>query len=145
MSRNAGWILVLLVSACAGRSARPAPQAALEPAAGSKGLFVGHDQSGALVIAATHYDAMRGLAVSAEEIGAPVEDGRRQMLCEREMPTGTHVPRWICRYQADIDDVREQTLNDFTAPRLAIERRGATSAPAQQIAVPHGAPHPPSR
>ena len=66
-----------------------------------------------------------GLATTAEELGMPARKGSNgQMLCQREMLTGTHVPRWICRYQDDIRRERELTRDWLDQPRLSFARGG---------------------
>jgi len=79
--------------------AAPTPQ--LTRKGGDHGLFVGHTSTGVVVVAATHYNAMNGLAVMAGDIeGTDVDDGS-SMLCRREQVTGSHYPQWICRYKED--------------------------------------------
>jgi hypothetical protein len=77
-------------------------------------LYVGHSDWGDIVVAATHYDAMGGLAVNANDVG---RTGKERMICDREMLTGTHVPTWICRYQKDVDDERSATRDWLDKPR----------------------------
>jgi len=87
------------------------------------GLFVGHSTNGDVVIASTHYGAMSGLATTAQELGLPGnKDKDGQMLCAREMLTGTHVPRWTCRYQDDITRERELTRDWLDQPRMSFAR-----------------------
>lgn len=91
----------------------------------SPGLFMGHSQSGDVVVAATHYDAMSGLATTDADLGLPArknQDGR--MLCRREVLTGTHLPRWTCRYVAEIERDRQlaQDFLDETRLNLASAR-----------------------
>lgn len=67
-------------------------------------LFVGHSDSGDMVVSATHADAMRGLAVPASQLGihnAADPDGA--VLCRREVPTGTHLGFWSCRYVSELE------------------------------------------
>ena len=45
-----------------------------------------------LRIAATHYHSMTGVALQQDE--SPV-------TCKREMMTGSHIPRWYCRFGDD--------------------------------------------
>jgi hypothetical protein len=63
------------------------------------GLFVGHTNSGVLVVAARHIDAMNGLAVLAGDVEARDYDEASLMFCRREVVTGSHFPQWICRPQ----------------------------------------------
>jgi hypothetical protein len=88
------------------------------------GLFVGHSTNGDVVIAATHYGAMSGLATTADELGlkANEKDNDSKMLCQREMPTGTHVPRWVCRYQGDVARERQLTRDWLDQPRLSFTK-----------------------
>ena len=44
--------------------------------------------------------------------------GSGDMLCKREMLTGTHVPHWVCRYQDDIDAERERLHSALSVPRF---------------------------
>ena len=86
---------------------------------GSPGLFVGHSQSGEVVVAASHYDAMTGLATTDKDLGlAPRKDGDGRMLCQQEMLTGTHVPRWICRYVEDMERTRQMTRDFLMSPTV---------------------------
>ena len=78
-------------------------------------LFVGHSNNGEVVVASTHYDAMGGLAVASTDIGRA--GARQDMICDREMLTGTHVAQWICRYKKDIDDERHATQDWLDKPR----------------------------
>jgi len=89
------------------------------------GLYVGHSTQGDVVVASTHYDAMSGLATTAQELGLSANDDSKegQMVCQREMPTGTHVPRWICRYKEDIRRERELTRDWLDQPRLSFSGR----------------------
>ena len=77
-------------------------------------LFVGHSDTGEVVVASTHYDAMGGLAVASSDIGLK---GKEDMVCSREMLTGTHVAKWICRYKKDLDDERQATQDWLDTPR----------------------------
>ncbi len=77
-------------------------------------LFVGTSVDGDLVVAASHYDAMRGVAIAADEIGENNKDG---LTCAREMPTGTHVPAWYCRYDKEAEQERRATQDWLVKPR----------------------------
>ena len=118
------WLwLALLLPACAG--ANKASQAVLMSPAGSPGLFVGHTDDGEVVVAATHYKAMNGLATTDVDLGLPArKDGSGNMLCARQVTTGTHIPRWICRYQEDVEAERVSTQNDLNF--LLFAGRGIT-------------------
>jgi hypothetical protein len=84
---------------------------------------VGHSQHGEVVVAATHYRAMIGLATTDVDLGlTPRKYGSGEMLCKREMLTGTHVPRWICRYQEDLDTDRDRLHTELAVPRLSMDR-----------------------
>ena len=77
-------------------------------------LVVGHSDRGEVVVATTHYDAMGGLAVAASDIG---EKGKEDMICDREMLTGTHVAKWICRYKKEMAEERSATQDWLDKPR----------------------------
>jgi hypothetical protein len=84
------------------------------------GVFVGHSETGEVVIAASHYDAMNGVAVADVDLGlAPNKSGSGGMLCRREVPTGSHVPHWFCRYTEDMAAERQFTLNMLQQPMLS--------------------------
>ena len=79
------------------------PPAADEP----PHLFVGHSDSGEVLVSATHADAMRGLAVPASQLDIHnADDPDGAVLCRREVPTGTHLPFWSCRYVSEIEHDR---------------------------------------
>jgi hypothetical protein len=113
LARTAAVVAVVLAG-CAG------PQESVNRSE----FFVGHSSDGDVVIAATHYGAMSGMATTAEELGLKGDDKSkdRKMLCQRETPTGTHVPRWVCRYQADIARERELTRDWLDQPRLSFSK-----------------------
>jgi len=91
------------------------------------GLYLGRSVQGDVVVAATHYEAMTGLATTDEELGLRARKGSDgQMRCQREMPTGTHVPLWTCRYVAESDDMRRQTQDWLNRPQFSIVSRRAT-------------------
>jgi hypothetical protein len=71
-------------------------------------VYVGHGTDGELVMASTHYQSMTGFALASTDLKAT---GRKEvdMVCKREMLTGTHLPEWICRYQADVEQDRDAT------------------------------------
>ena len=122
MTRNFLLVFASLVSACAARSkvvAAPEPVAQKSgpgvqgPASRSDEappLMVGRGLDGELVMASTHHDAMNGLAVASAEIGASARsDGNTDLVCKREVITGTHLPEWICRYRADVEEAQKKT------------------------------------
>lgn len=116
---------VVLVAGCAG-SQRSAQVDSLSRS--NTGLFVGHSTQGDVVLAASHYDAMTGLATTDQDLGLSArKNGEGQMLCQREMPTGTHVPRWNCRYEDDIRDQRQAARDWLDRPHLSYA--GRTSMP----------------
>jgi hypothetical protein len=111
-----GALLVLL--GCA--SHRAARTVALqEHGDPSHPLYVGHSDTGDVVVAASHFDAMSGTAVAAAAIG---EKGDDKMICVREMLTGTHIPTWVCRYQNETDFNRNLTQDLLKAPRNCTSR-----------------------
>jgi hypothetical protein len=82
---------------------------------------MGHSAGGDLVVAATHYDAMVGLATTADEMGLPMRKGSNgEMLCQREMLTGSHLPTWTCRYKEDIDQARRIARDWLDTPNLTL-------------------------
>jgi hypothetical protein len=109
MVRKAVLALFVLLSACASNRASSSARAPIELTEKGHGLFVGHTDNGDVVIAATHYNAMNGLAVLDTDLGIPAKDSQGLMLCAREVVTGTHLPHWMCRYQRDIDRERLDT------------------------------------
>jgi hypothetical protein len=115
MVRSAGIMLVVFFSACASNLAQTRPDS-IELTEKSHGLFVGHTDNGDVVVAATHYNAMNGLAVLDTDLGVPAKDSAGMMLCQRSVTTGSHMPRWICRYQDAIDRERAASQNDMNAP-----------------------------
>lgn len=115
MVRSAGLMLVVFLSACAGNRAQTRPDS-IELTEKGHGLFVGHTDNGDVVVAATHYNAMNGLAVLDTDLGVPAKDSAGLMFCQRMVVTGTHLPHWICRYQDAIDRERAASQNDLNAP-----------------------------
>ena len=116
-TRTATLALFAVLSACAAHRSSGSTLVLREK---SPGLFVGHSEDGEVVIASTHYDAMNGLAVIDSDLGI---DSRRggdgAMVCKREMPTGTHVPHWMCRYVDDLAHERQLVLNTLQQPALS--------------------------
>lgn len=83
-------------------------------------LVVGHSESGEVVVSSTHLDAMRGLAIPESEIGVKgPEDVDGTLLCSRQIPTGSHMPRWICRYVHEIDQERLRTQAFLQAAKVS--------------------------
>jgi hypothetical protein len=129
--------LCLLSAACAGWTSHKQPLESARPvvlvddqemmaARSSPNLFVGHSEEGKLVMAANHYAAMGGLAVEASDLGLPaLSNGSTAMLCERQVLTGSHLPRWICRYKDEADEDRAQVLQALQVPRLDYGRTGS--------------------
>jgi len=114
---------VVLVAGCAG-SQRNAQMDSLSRS--SNGLFVGHSTHGDVVLAASHYDAMTGLATTEADLGLKArQSGEGMMLCQREMPTGTHVPRWTCRYEDEIRDQRQAARDWLDRPKLSFAGRAS--------------------
>jgi len=123
LARTAAFVAVVLAG-CAG------PQRNLDDykltRAGDAPLYMGRSQTGEAVLAASHYDAMTGLATTDQDLGlAARKAGDGEMLCQREMPTGTHVPRWTCRYARDVEQLRRETRDWLDRPELSLgARRG---------------------
>ena len=112
MMPRTGLLALVLVTGCAATSA---PTVLRQKATG---VYMGHSDSGDLIIAASHYAAMNGLAVTDADLGlAPrqgTDDGR--MLCQREVLTGSHVPHWTCRYIDETEMAQKMAQNEFMAP-----------------------------
>jgi hypothetical protein len=121
-------VAALLLMGCAAQHARSG-NSTLVLREKSPGLFVGHTDEGEVVIAASHYDAMNGLAVVDTDLGLQrrndVSSGA--MICRREVPTGSHLPHWMCRYTDDLAHERQLTLNTLQQPWLAPSGGGAGS------------------
>jgi hypothetical protein len=81
-----GIVLLSLVSLCACASANRTPR----------------------TTKASDYKARDGTAVASKGQAAP--DGK--MICEEEMPLGSHVPRQICHYEEDLNQAH-QDAQDF--------------------------------
>jgi len=125
MTSKTAVLFVLLAACAANRRTAPSPVILQEK---SPGLFVGHSEDGEMVVAATHYDAMNGLAVLDTDLGLSARnDGSGEMRCRREVPTGSHVPHWVCMYVEDIAHERQLTLNALQQPALAPSIPGGTS------------------
>jgi hypothetical protein len=122
---------VVLVAGCAStsRSLQVQNDVDLMDSARTPGLFMGHSVQGDLVVAASHYDAMAGLATTADELGLPMRKGTSgEMLCQREMLTGSHLPTWTCRYKEDIEQQRRLARDWLDQPNLSVTAtRGAPS------------------
>jgi hypothetical protein len=95
--------ILLPLFACVHSNANPK----LARKGGDRGLFVGHTENGDLVVAAHHYDAMNGMAVTADEIDATSTEDGSQLLCRREVVTGSHYPQWLCRYKDEQERISE--------------------------------------
>jgi hypothetical protein len=119
MSGRTAALLVVAIVGCAG------PQRNVESyqlaRTGNSPLYLGRSQNGQVVLAASHYDAMTGLATTDEDLGlAARKAGDGEMLCQREMPTGTHVPRWNCRYMRDMELTRQAARDYLDQPQLTL-------------------------
>jgi hypothetical protein len=119
-------LFVIVVAGCAG----PQRSSQIDSMKKSNtGLYIGHSTNGDVVVAANHYDAITGLATTSEDLGLTAPKGDDgQMLCQREMLTGTHVPRWICRYAQDVQEARRLTRDWLDQPRLSFSRGIAPTA-----------------
>jgi hypothetical protein len=112
MVRTAVAGLLILLAGCASKNryvSSSAQSAPIELTEKGHGIFVGHTDAGEVVIAASHYDAMNGLAILDTDLGIPAKESQGLMLCSREVITGSHLPRWMCRYQKDTDRNRAET------------------------------------
>lgn len=124
MLARAAALFVGAVAGCAG-SQREAQIDSLRMQSGPSGLFVGHSVQGDTVVAASHYEAMTGLATTGEELGLRPRSSGDGMLCQREMLTGTHVPLWTCRYVAEVAEIRRRTQDWLSQPQGSIVSRRA--------------------
>ena len=106
--RNA-LLLASVISFVACAHAKEKPE--LSRKGEDQGLFVGHTNTGVLVVAAKHYDAMNGLAVLAGDVEAKDYDEASRMICRREVVTGSHYPQWICRHEEDHARISEMDRN----------------------------------
>ena len=63
------------------------------------------------------------------DVGFPARGGGSDglLLCNREMPTGSHLPKWICRYQEDIDRVRIATQAKLSELQIMPTRRSSAA------------------
>jgi len=119
LPKTALLALFALLTACAAHH-RYAGSQTLVLREKSPGLFVGHSEDGQVVIASSHYDAMNGLAVEDVDLGMEArKGGNGAMICRREVPTGSHMPHWMCRYTDDIEHERQVTLNTLQQPWLS--------------------------
>jgi hypothetical protein len=109
------WIALGSMLALFGCAARQ-KDATLDPA---HPLYVGRSVNGEIVIAASHADAMHGLAVTVPEDAKPDS----LLLCRREMQTGTHVPLWICRYPTQVEQERMATQQWMVSPKTCTNCR----------------------
>jgi hypothetical protein len=115
------WIVLLAGCASANRDTLTD---GLADSARTPGMYFGHSQGGALVIAASHYDAMTGLATTADELGLPArQSGSGEMLCQREMLTGSHLPTWTCRYKEDIEQQRRAARDWLDHPSVSLSQQ----------------------
>jgi hypothetical protein len=72
-------------------------------------------------VAAADYKAKDGTPAAAA--GQPAPQGK--MVCEEEMPLGSHIPRRVCRYQEDIDANRQETQEKLRAqPNVQTKQGG---------------------
>ena len=119
LPKTALLALFALLSACAAHK-RYAGNQTLVLREKSPGLFVGHSEDGQVVIASSHYDALHGLAVEDVDLGMEKrKGGNGAMICRREVPTGSHMPHWMCRYTDDVEHERQVTLNTLQQPWLS--------------------------
>jgi hypothetical protein len=134
MVRSSAFSVLILLAGCASsRVSRVAVNTShstqqVELTEKSKGLFVGHTDSGEVVVAANHYNAMNGLAILDTDLGIPAQYSNGMMLCSREVRVGTHIPRWLCRYQKDIEYARTMTALGLDSPTNSPFIPGASSA-----------------
>jgi hypothetical protein len=128
MVRSAILGLLVLVSGCAANRASSTRGQGIELTEKGHGLFVGHTDNGDVVVAATHYNAMNGLAVLDTDLGVPAAQSSGMMLCQRRVVTGSHMPHWLCMYQEDLDREREHNMDDLLSPvgRVHTQQGGGT-------------------
>lgn len=73
------------------------------------------------VAAASDYKAKDGTAVSSAGQTQP----KGKIVCEDEMPLGSHIPERVCRYQEDVDSVRQETQEKLhSAPAVQVKPGG---------------------
>lgn len=128
LAKPAGILFSVLLCACV--AVHPTPVAKMQQAPSQPRLYIGHGTRGEVVVAASHYDAMNGLAVEASDLGLASFREGGQVFCLREVPTGTHLARWICRYQDAIERNRALTQNDMAEARINL-----TSPSASMVVV----------
>jgi hypothetical protein len=105
-------LALLAIAACAA----PGKSAVVDErsAQAAHPLFVGHGSDGETVMASTHYDSINGLSVASQDVGVTAgKDDRDEFVCKRETLTGTHMPQWICRYKAEVEEDRMRTQRMF--------------------------------
>lgn len=141
MVRSAILGLLVLVSGCAGNRASNLRGQGIELTEKGHGLFVGHTDNGDVVVAASHYNAMNGLAVLDTDLGVPAAQSAGMMLCQRRVVTGSHMPHWLCMYQDDIDRERQRTTDDLLSPvgRVHLQQGGGGVAALGQGGGIHSA------
>src|SRR5438270_1077463 len=123
MPRIATLLVLSGLIACAASQQRSVPL--IERGDPAHPVYVGRGDAGEIVVAASHYDAMNGLAVAAADIGAKEGD---LLICSREMITGTHVAKWYCRYPREMELERAATHDWLDKPRNCVSRCGGTTA-----------------
>lgn len=134
MSSRIIVLSLVLLAGCAGTQRSISPDQMVESKKSPR-LLVGISEFGTPVLAASHYDAMSGLATTSSELNLPDRKGAgNDMTCRREMVTGSHVPHWMCRYNDDTRVSREQLQNWLDQPRLWIQTR----APGASMSIGHG-------
>jgi hypothetical protein len=140
MVRSASVTLFVVLTACASNRASQTRSDTIVLTEKAHGLFVGHTDDGEVVVSATHYNAMNGLAILDTDLGIPASQSGGMMLCSRQVYTGSHLPRWICRYQADLDAERATTQDDLARPMGAVHLQ--QGGPAATLGVGGGGgPH----
>ena len=119
MTRIVPLVLFALIACAGAQQQRQIPL--IERGDPAHPVFVGRGTDGEIVVAASHYDAMNGLAVAAADIGAKEGD---LLMCTREMLTGTHVPKWICRYPSEAERERQATQDWLVKARNCMSHCG---------------------
>jgi hypothetical protein len=87
--------------------ARRRPDGTPDVREAGRGSFVSRTQQGEILLTTRYYNPRKGKAVLSTDPKDP--SGALTLVCEREAPVGSHLPEWVCRYEADEDIARRGT------------------------------------